>query len=156
MLLAIQSNTVKVRPHARKTFCCRFRLHFKAAPTPLYSLYSSCRVHPTWGHWLPPECGRSSRASGLSFLSLSPHTDELTPGSRQIHLPFSSSVSSGLPHQRKRSTCSPFLNGFIPQPDSLSDSCPALSHEAASFALCFGLWVWLAPQAEYNTCPWFP
>ncbi len=96
------------------------------------------------------ETGGGSRASGQRFLYLSPHTDGLTPGPQQFLLPFLSTVGCGLPHKRKGSAGSPSFDEFIPQPDSLSYACPALDHEAAPFALCFGLWVWLAPRAEFN------
>lgn len=41
--------------------------------------------------------------------------------------------------------------GFIPLPDSLSNNRPGLSDEAAPFALCYGLRIWLAPRAEYDS-----
>jgi hypothetical protein len=43
------------------------------------------------------------------------------------------------------------LLGFIPQLDSLSNNRPVLSDEAAPFALCYGLRIWLAPRAEYDS-----
>jgi len=43
------------------------------------------------------------------------------------------------------------LLGFIPLPDSLSNDRPGLSDEAAPFALCYGLRIWLAPRAEYDS-----
>ena len=94
-----------------------------------------------------------SRASGSSLLSLSPHTDGLTPGPRQVNLPFPSPVDTGLPHRHRGSAGIPYFYGFVPQPDSSSYFCPAFLHEAASFALCYGLRVWLAPLAEYDPGP---
>jgi len=41
--------------------------------------------------------------------------------------------------------------GFIPLPDSLSNDRPGLSDEAAPFALCYGLRIWPAPRAEYDS-----
>jgi hypothetical protein len=41
--------------------------------------------------------------------------------------------------------------GFVPLPDSLSNIRPGLSDEAAPFALCYGLRIWLAPRAEYDS-----
>ena len=99
-----------------------------------------------------PECDGGSRASGPRLLSLSPHTNDHTPGPRQVHMPFPSPVGSGLPSRCRRSACSPPCGGFLPPPDSPSNRRPASSHEAASFALCFGLRVWLAPLAGYD--PW--
>jgi len=43
------------------------------------------------------------------------------------------------------------LLGFVPLPDSLSNTRPGLSDEAAPFALCYGLRIWLAPRAEYDS-----
>ena len=43
------------------------------------------------------EVDGGSRTSGLSLLSLSPHTDGLTPGPQQVHLPFLSPVSTAFP-----------------------------------------------------------
>jgi hypothetical protein len=45
------------------------------------------------------------------------------------------------------------LLGFVPLPDSLSNDRPGLSDEAAPFALCYGLRIWLAPRAEYDSHP---
>jgi hypothetical protein len=42
------------------------------------------------------------------------------------------------------------LLGFVPFPDSLSNCRPRLPDEAAPFALCYGLRIWLAPLAEYD------
>jgi hypothetical protein len=41
----------------------------------------------------------------------------------------------------------PRFAGFIPHPDSPSNNPPGFSHEAAPFALCYGLRLWLAPLA---------
>jgi len=41
--------------------------------------------------------------------------------------------------------------GFIPHLDSLSYIRPVLFHEAAPFALCYGLRFWPASLAEYNS-----
>ncbi len=112
------------------------------------ALAGSSRLEPR----LPPsENGGGRRASGSRFLCLSPHTDGLTPGPRQVLAPFPSPVGSGLPHKRRRSACSLPFGRFIPQPDSFSNACPTLRHEAAPFALCYGLRVWLAPLAEYDS-----
>jgi hypothetical protein len=42
------------------------------------------------------------------------------------------------------------LLGFVPFPDSLSNTRPGLSDEAAPFTLCYGLRIWRAPRAEYD------
>jgi hypothetical protein len=40
--------------------------------------------------------------------------------------------------------------GFVPLPDSPSNLRPALAHEAAPFASCYGLRIWRAPLAGYD------
>jgi hypothetical protein len=47
----------------------------------------------------------------------------------------------------------PRLAGFIPHPDSPSNSRPGFFHEAAPFALCYGLRLWLAPLTGYDPHP---
>ena len=60
-------------------------------------------------------------------------------------------IGSGLPHMRKGSACIPF--GFIPMPDSPSYIRPRHSHEAASFALCYGLRLWPTPLTGFDPVP---
>jgi hypothetical protein len=64
--------------------------------------------------------------------------------------PFASLPALAFPINVKGRRVSRLL-GFIPSPDSLSNDRPGLPDEAAPFALCYGLRIWLAPRAEYDS-----
>ena len=66
--------------------------------------------------------------------------------------PFASLPALAFPKTVVGRRVSRFL-GFIPLPDSLSNTRPGLSDEAAPFALCYGLLIWRAPRAEYDSHP---
>jgi hypothetical protein len=63
--------------------------------------------------------------------------------------PFTSLSTLAFPSNVKGRRVSRLL-GFVPFPDSLSNCRPRLPDEAAPFALCYGLRIWLAPLAEYD------
>ena len=62
--------------------------------TPFLPVLSDIRLEPCFPS---SEVDGGSRTSGLSLLSLSPHTDGITPGPQQVHLPFLSPVSTAFP-----------------------------------------------------------
>lgn len=66
--------------------------------------------------------------------------------------PFASLSALAFPIHVKGRRVSRLL-GFVPFPDSLSNCRPGLPDEAAPFALCYGLRIWLAPLAEYDFHP---
>ena len=100
----------------------------------------------------PPKNGGGGRTSGPRLRSLSPHADGLTPGSGRCVRPLASLPALAFPKTVVGRRVSQLL-GFVPLPDSLSNTRPGLSDEAAPFALCYGLRIWLAPRAEYDSRP---
>lgn len=87
--------------------------------------------------------------SGAPFMSPSPHAIGLTPGSRQVRVPFASLPASAFPKGVEGRRIS-WVSRFLPQPDSPDDSCPATNHEAAPFASCYGLRIWQVSQIGYD------
>ena len=64
--------------------------------------------------------------------------------------PFASRPALAFPLTVEGRRVARFL-GLVPLPDSLSNTRPGLSDEAAPFALCYGLRIWRTPRAEYDS-----
>jgi len=75
------------------------------------------------------------------------------PGSPAGAHTLSFPAGSGLLPGFRGSACIPAYAGFIPHPDSPSNNRPGFFHEAAPFALCYGLRLWPAPLTGYDPHP---
>jgi hypothetical protein len=87
-----------------------------------------------------------------NIFHLSPHADGLTPGSARVHMPFTSSCTMAFPSiVQGRRVSGLSRPGFSPTQDSPSNTRPALVHEAAPFALYYGLRFWQAPLTGFDS-----
>jgi len=97
-------------------------------------------------------CGRSPQRRWeirSSDCYLFPRATGLTPGSLPVLAPFASRQTMAFSPivEDRRISC---ISRFIPQPDSPGYNCPALTYEAAPFALCCGPRIWLASLAGFD------